>query len=506
MSARPWTRAGRRRSALALVAAALLVGGLVGRLGAGGAIARRGDPALLFAVLMVLVTVGLTLLGLLITLRGAFGWPLARFVLIPLGLGRPAAYLARHANQWQRDPEGGAALAEALALLRWLRHDPAAAERIAALVDSVATIGAAGITASALASASRGDRDGARELLLGALEIEGTKALPFPQRIARAWLIADAAERGRWRRVVELADARGPALPASARLLAGAAARFAGTHSPTDTGLWILWLLSPGHKDSRPLLERAIATPRVLHRRPDLEEAPARGGGVDELGPLPSEPLPRALALHAHWIARDPLHLRLVPSRLGDLCRAWDEVHRSGAARRQAEARAARLGILGQAEAIVERFHDEVAADLADLSLRSGVAIAGLVDPPGELSQRAIFRVRSQLLEGVEELAETMESRTVDKRALPAVEEWRAWSELRRRYERAGALGGLDLRRLMFPQVHRSACNFAVWLWNERKETGIAKPIFRWLLTEAEAVGDEAAIDLQRRNLGVKGG
>ena len=64
----------------------------------------------------------------------------------------------------------------------------------------------------------------------------------------------------------------------------------------------------------------------------------------------------------------------------------------------------------------------------------------------------------------------------------------------------------MELRHLVFPQVHRVACNFAVWLWNDRREHALAKPIFRWLLAEAEAVGDEAAIELQRKNVGVKGG
>ena len=56
----------------------------------------------------------------------------------------------------------------------------------------------------------------------------------------------------------------------------------------------------------------------------------------------------------------------------------------------------------------------------------------------------------------------------------------------------------------MFPDIHLYVCNYAVWLWNERKEYGISTPLFRWLLAEAEAVGDEEAIILQRKNVGVK--
>src|SRR5690606_37864448 len=80
--------------------------------------------------------------------------------------------------------------------------------------------------------------------------------------------------------------------------------------------------------------------------------------------------------LHAHWSAREPLHLRLVPARLGALARAWDDAYRLGVVRERALARAAALGVLGKAEGIVDAFFAEVADDLADLSEESGVSVA----------------------------------------------------------------------------------------------------------------------------------
>ncbi|MFY0541880.1 hypothetical protein [Nannocystis pusilla] len=62
----------------------------------------------------------------------------------------------------------------------------------------------------------------------------------------------------------------------------------------------------------------------------------------------------------------------------------------------------------------------------------------------------------------------------------------------------------MALRYLMFPQVHRDVCGYAVWLWNDRKEYGLSGPMFQWLLAEAEAVGDLEAIELQRKNVGAK--
>ncbi|MEZ4382573.1 MAG: hypothetical protein R3A79_14645 [Nannocystaceae bacterium] len=477
-----------------------------------GQASRRGDPDLIVAFMILFLLFGATLFGLAVSLRGNLGWPLARWIAAPLGAWRSAAYLARHANTWKLDPEGGAALAGALALLHRDAHDVEAAANLSEQIAGATTLGTAGIAASGLLLASRGDRDGARELLHGALQLEGRKALAPAQTIAREWLIADAAARGDWSRVVELGDEPWRSVSLRARLLIGVAGRFVGAHSPTDAGLRLLWILQPRREALRELVERALALPQALHPRrfergADAPDAAARArGDVDALPELPEAPLPRALVLHAHWSARDPLLLRLVPSRLGELCAAWDAAADSGAIARRTATRAAALEIAGKAEALRERFLGEVAGDLAELTIAAEVPLAEVVPEPGPLTERALAEVRGRVLLEVEELAEALDQRKEEGRALPAVDEWREWERLRRLYERAGRLCGMELRYVMFPQVHRIACAFAVWLWNDRKEYPISKPIFRWLLDEAEAVGDQSAIDLQRKNLGVKGG
>jgi hypothetical protein len=72
---------------------------------------------------------------------------------------------------------------------------------------------------------------------------------------------------------------------------------------------------------------------------------------------------------------------------------------------------------------------------------------------------------------------------------------------LRELHIEAARVGGLALRQIAFPQIHTPACNYAVWLWNQRSELLIADTIFRWLLAEATVVGDAEAIDLQKRNI-----
>jgi hypothetical protein len=49
--------------------------------------------------------------------------------------------------------------------------------------------------------------------------------------------------------------------------------------------------------------------------------------------------------------------------------------------------------------------------------------------------------------------------------------------------------------------VHPDLCKLAVWLWNLREEKALANAIFRWLLAEAETVGDARAVELETKNV-----
>lgn len=457
--------------------------------------------AILFLLACWVYLIGLVLVGAGLT------WPLARWVAIPLGRPLAAFHLARLARAWSHDRLGGAALTGAVALLHRRDHDDARAADLAERLAAATPLGAAGIAANGLLAASRGDRDAARDLLRAAIDMESQGPPTLTSTFAADWLAADAAERGDWAAIVRLGQGPISHSRATTLLLAIARRLLSERPSPTDAGLTLAWLLAPRHQLTRPLVDRARATPRVLHRRPPAEQKPPPPP-VPEASDeprLPDDPFARALALHAHWSARDPLLLRVVPARLGDLARAWDELHRRGLVHQHIAARAAALGVPARAEATVDAFFRDAAEELADLSLRAGVGLGEVVPEPGAVTERAVALLRSRLLTELEAAAETMESRTLAKRSLPAVDEFREWSRLRQLHEHAAKLGGMELRHLVFPQIHRVACNFAVWLWNERKEYAIATPIFRWLLAEAEAVGDEAAIELQRKNVGVKG-
>jgi len=119
----------------------------------------------------------------------------------------------------------------------------------------------------------------------------------------------------------------------------------------------------------------------------------------------------------------------------------------------------------------------------------------------GRLVARAESRLRDRLLSEIELASTAIRDRAAERRPLPILDEWREWLALRALVERAVALGGPSLRRVAYTRVHPDAGKLAVWLWNQRIERAVANAIFRWLLDEAVAVGDEEATSLEGDNV-----
>ncbi|HEX8109548.1 MAG TPA: hypothetical protein VF516_17575, partial [Kofleriaceae bacterium] len=87
-----------------------------------------------------------------------------------------------------------------------------------------------------------------------------------------------------------------------------------------------------------------------------------------------------------------------------------------------------------------------------------------------------------------------------DQTPHPSIDEWREFIALWAAYHAAVTAGGLELRRLAFPNAFSKGSNMAAWLWNKREEYALSHAISRWLLDEALAVGDAEAIELGHRN------
>jgi hypothetical protein len=145
-------------------------------------------------------------------------------------------------------------------------------------------------------------------------------------------------------------------------------------------------------------------------------------------------------------------------------------------------------------------FRRDVEEDLRALAVASKLAIGELDEGDGVLGDAA-RALHDELLDAIEIDATALDSRIDGERDLPAMEEWLTFVALRRQYLEAAALGGIDLRRLAFADVHVAACALGARLWNVRHERALGNAIFRFLLDEARIVDDAEAIDLQTRNV-----
>ncbi|WP_437295515.1 hypothetical protein [Sorangium sp. So ce426] len=451
--------------------------------------------------------VGLLVLAPALALFGP--WLAARHVFIPLGLPRAAYGAARRSLfAWPADPRGGAALAAAWALCRARRPDPAAEAWIGDLLEGTGQrhgakrggdggaaaagtepLRGAGVAAGAMLAAYRGDVEGARALFASVASLDERACPREARRVAAAWLAAEAAARGDWAEVIERAADGGDRATdllgaAAARLLGGAAA-------PGAVELWLRWLAAPRRRATLPLVRRALAAGDDAPR-PEPEQPEPCAAKVAE-GDLWS----RAVLLHAALLLRP--RGQVSGDDLRRLGGAWDAALDDERAQAELRERAASLGASG-AQAALGPLARAVEEDLA-ATLRAARVPLAEWDDLGATIGRTRRRLRDELLSEVELACDALRRRVDERRELPALSEWCEWTALRAQYEAAAELVGAEFRRLAFPKLHADVCHAAVWLFNTRKERVIANAMFRWLLAEAEALGDSRLTALQRGNV-----
>ncbi|EYF02954.1 hypothetical protein [Chondromyces apiculatus] len=461
-------------------------------------------------------------------------WLITRWVLIPLGLPRFAYYMATLADwTFLADRRGGAVLAGAWALCRrpagdealagWLERKLLGVEKpgpegealqvawlvaralmalrrgdlrrlrmlfeVQELSTGFETLRGAGIGAMGLLAAYRGDLAGARALLESLEHVDARACPRLAGEVALRWLAADAAARGAWSEVSALC-AVGWRGGRDVALLGAVAARLLDAEgAPGDVGLWARWLLAPRRRATLALVQRALR-PR-LERGPQVE-APKVRGVVRE-----GDRWGHAVALHAALLLRGEGGVN--GEDLRRLGGAWDAVFEDEAARAEVEERARAIGASG-AQAAIEGLRSSAVEDLVALVQAARIPHEQW-DDLGEMLRRANRQLRSDLLAELELTVERLRRRVDEARALPAIDEWREWIALKGRYEQAAALVGMELRRLSFPRMNVEVCHLAVWLFNVRGQRALANAMFRWLLAEAEAVGDERAAARARDNL-----
>ena len=430
----------------------------------------------------------------------AMPWTIARLVFIPLGMSRTARYLSSLSGfAWGTDRHGGGLIAGAWAILRQKQPDRAAIAALEKGRENATRLTAAQVVAAGLIAEARDDHSSARRLLESALEI-GPKTTPASvHALAREWLAADAASTGKWSRVAELAsapDGRGRSTRVTRLLGATARRLIRQPGAPGDVTLWLRWLIAPRRRATLALVRRAVATGRTTSS--GISRQPLRLA-------TSIQPDIYADALGSHVAVLNKCSHRgaaaLVASDLSSLAETWDRALVDPATRAMIMQRAAVLGARSGERAFAG-LSESVADELTGLARSARLALADW--RPEQLSSSVLAdaqrQLKNQLIGEIELGFDGLQGRVSDRRAMSAMDEWREWVSLRALYQRGAALGGIELRRLAFPHVHHSVCRLAVWLWNERSEHLMANAMFRWLLSEAMAVGDSEAIELQSRN------
>lgn len=440
-------------------------------------VGKRGDPWWPLGCLMLIAT------------PLVHPWLLVKWLLVPLGAVRTATRVARLAGHpWFRDPVGGSVLSGVLASLRRRRHDPARARWLRARLASD-RLGGAGIVALGLIAADAGDRDTARRLLGTLDEIEPDICPDLARMIALDWLVADAARRGAWYELVDrISD--DPFPTPTTRFVGMCARRMLGEDVRRRSLVWA-WLWAPRRLATAGLLFACLRTARPIPRV--IED--------DELGALPAnegrEPVMAAMALHAEaaaWPATLPVPVPVIER----LAAAWDRAFGDFGLRADVRERVDALAAKATGELVVARMQRAVARDLAVLLCQAGRDAERITTTTGVLRRARDLQFDDASATILAACAALARKRTD---STPTVDVWTEWVGLRRSY----AVSVLPLspgqRAVLYGLFEQEVRTTAAWLWNDRRERGLAHAICLFLLAEAERVHDTEAAAYYRHNV-----
>jgi hypothetical protein len=416
-----------------------------------------------------------------------FPWWTSRLVLIPLGLPKSSYQLNRIATVvWDGDTASGPAVAALLAMLHGGKKDTVFLEKIEQDLYGQTRVRGATVLGYALLAAVRGELETARTLA-SSVRTMPSKVTPWPvPSLANEWLMIEAASRGDWAAVHDRGR-RARRRSWMSLFLFGVSCRLLGEPDRwAALRLPLTWLLAGRWRRTWPLLKRG------LNEQPKRNQPPLFEAKIDE-----RDLLRAALELHVAALRTPPK--RLIAQQVRMLGRVWDAALDGESLRQRFTSRATALAVVPSSAHLLAA-RETVIADLVVLLREAGIPLAHWQDE-SELLQDVAVRLREELIERVETASRALHRRAQEKRALREIDEWREWLALRDLYQDAGRVGGLELRRVAFSQVHHDVCNYAVWLFNVRDEKPMANAMFIWLLAEAKEVQDASAIELQEGNV-----
>ena len=453
----------------------------------------QGMAALRLLLLIVVTPISSALLaegnaaGLVIAaLAGPFVFPrlTLKVVVVPLGRPRFAYHFARFflPYTYADEPRGAPAFFAALAAVR----APVVATRdldwLDARLELEKKMRASSVAAAGLLAAARGKPATARRLFES---IDGISSRVVPRgvrRVARTWLVADAARRGDWSRVARLGRASYFRWPHAVASMARRLSR--EPNAPSNAFLWMVWALAPHRLATRSLLRRALDTPRLARPAPDAGEPRAESA--------PEEALSMALTAHAAALVR-PTKPALVRAS-----RAWESAAAAASTTALLSRRVLSAGASLSADTVMARVlataREDLSANAAHLAPRHG---------EGPLFLAIGAEARRRDLEELELAVSLLAERAKGKGSLHVLNEWMEWARIRSLCERVHPGGDAEAQRTVFAILHPAVVNYGAWLFNRRSEKLLANTIFRWLLVQAKGVADAETLALLKRNVKV---
>lgn len=394
-------------------------------------------------------------------------------LLVPIGAARLSAWLERTlappSTYHERDGAGLLAAARAAA-----RHPSAARLAYARrLIARSPQIGSRGAAAYALLLATEGRLDDARSLFQLVTDVQFLEL--GTARFAKDWLAVDAASRGDGRAVQRAARERAGRL---AKLLA-AIVSFEGPGTwSARMYLRARWAFTPHRKQTWPLVRRVLA---------------------GETWARPEEPILAGPPLEAHrqLLLRRPHEIRTRDVRAA--VEAIDALSTSAELGAHLARRALALGATIDVEHLRSEWCRALVDDVADVVAPTDLSLEHLESSPTR--ERLLDAVRERRRAELEALAADVRARATDRRDLPAVEEWLAWSRIARalrRAQRSASDAELPvLHRIVYPDV----TNWAVRLCNVRGLRWLASHVFATSAALAERAHDVAAASQLRSNV-----
>jgi len=435
------------------------------------------------------------------------------YVLIPLGATKWAWFWSRAFPPlgWGPDLRALAVLYAARACARrprpdriaWLRA-PRRAPPQASTPHPVLRIGSlTALAAEAHLALLEGQPDRAMRLFEAAIHAPPRFRDGRARRLSRRWLIAHAATRGEWGRVLDLGRPHIPPVYGkrwwtrwhrrrTARVLdpfgsfaAAAAARIAGGARPHRVFLVLGWLNSPRRLATGWLLRAALRTPAV----PPL----ALRGTKDALAD--------ALQVHEALLARATCHVGTAD--LVTVASAWDAVRDDPsvlpAIGRRVATLQARITPAEVLQRILTRASEEMDARILDLPDPVQRSLGRMRDdlPPG--LARAVDAACTRLADRVQSAVAVLKRRTQDEGDLASADFWVEWETLRQDWERLVALDP-SRSRGVYATAWSDTCNHAVHLHNVLGERLMAHAVFTFLARYAWEVEATANVDLLEKN------